>query len=571
MIVSLPPGAAECLDWGWEQWRPAFDELAAAPLNAATLETWMHDWTRLGNLISESGARLSLATTLDTTDEVVEARFRAFLSEVLPPALAADQTLKQRLLDSGLTPEGFAVPLRNLRAEAELFREANLPLLTEEHRLGNEYNKLIGAQTITWAGRELTIPQTTPLLKEPERSLREQVWRLASARQLADREPINQLWRTLLALRRKLAANADLPDYRAYAWRLRGRFDYTPDDCLRFHEAIEAAVVPAAQRVYARRAARLGLERLRPWDSEARTVDEQPLRPFSDGAELAVRGEAVLSRVDPQLGAYFATMRQEALLDLDNRKGKAPGGYCTNFPTARRPFIFMNAVGLATDVRTLLHEAGHAFHNFEAYDLPYQQQRDVPIEFAEVASMAMELLAAPYLHQRDGGYYADEADYARARNEHLEGILLFWPYMAVVDGFQHWAYSNPEAADDPSACDQAWDGLWMRFMRGVDWAGLDDVRVTGWHRKQHIYRYPFYYVEYGLAQLGAVQVWRNALRDQAGAVADYRRALALGGTATLPELFAAAGARFAFDRATLQDAVDLIEAQLGASDQAQSR
>jgi oligoendopeptidase F len=266
----------------------------------------------------------------------------------------------------------------------------------------------------------------------------------------------------------------------------------------------------------------------------------------------------VLGRVDEELGEYFATMRREGLLDLDNRKGKAPGGYCTSFPAVQRPFIFMNAVGLAGDVRTLLHEAGHAFHVFESRPLPYHQQRSVPMEFAEVASMAMELLAAPYLHRGDGGFY-DEADYARARVEHLEGILAFWPYMAVVDGFQHWAYANPEAGVDPAACDAAWDGLWARFMGAIDWSGLDAERVTGWHRKQHIFRAPFYYVEYGMAQLGAVQVWRNALADQAGALAAYRRALALGGTATLPELFAAAGARFAFDTATVQEAVDLIE------------
>ncbi len=559
MLNDLPTTAEATRDWSWAEWQPAFAALQAAPLDDP--HGWLAAWTRLANLFGETYARLSVATTCDTTDATAEARFRAFLTDVYPQAMAADQALKRKLLDAGIEPAGFAVPLRNMRAEAELFREANLPLLSEERRLGNEYNKLIGAQTIAWVGRELTIAQTAPLLEEPDRTVREQVWRQAAARQLADRAAINQLWRQLLQLRRQLAANAGLPDYRAYAWQLRQRFDYTPDDCLRFHEAIEAVAVPAAQRVYARRAARLGLERLRPWDTHARAADEAPLRPFRDGAELAARGEAVLTRVDPQLGAYLATMRRESLLDLDNRKGKAPGGYCTYFATARRPFIFMNAVSLPGDVRTLLHEAGHAFHNFETAHLPYHQQRHAPIEFAEVASMAMELLAAPYLRAADGGYY-DEAGYARARIEHLEGILTFWPYMAVVDGFQHWAYTNPHAADDPAACDAAWDRLWTRFMPGVDWSGLTDERVTGWHRKQHIYRYPFYYVEYGLAQLGAVQVWRNALADQAGAVAAYRRGLALGGTVTLPELFAAAGARFAFDHTTLQEAVTLIEATI---------
>lgn len=562
MPTALPDSALQTLDWGWEQWRPAFDELLAAPLDAGTAPDWLTAWTRLSRLLSETYARLSVATTLDTTDAQAEARFRAFLGNVYPQAMAADQELKRRLLNSGIEPGDFAVPLRDMRAEAELFREANLPLLTEERQLGNEYNKIIGAQTISWEGRELTVPQTTPLLQSTDRAVREHIWRLAADRQLADREPINELWRQLLALRLRLAANADLPDYRAYAWRLRGRFDYTPDDCMHFHEAIEAAAVPAAARVYARRAKSLGLERLRPWDVEGKAPDEPALRPFSGGDELAARTETVLGRVDEELGGYFATMRREGLLDLDNRKGKAPGGYCTSFATAERPFIFMNAVGTAGDVRVLLHEAGHAFHVFETTGRPYHQQQGSPIEFAEVASMAMELLAAPYLRKADGGFY-DAADYARARVEHLEGILTFWPYMAVVDGFQHWAYTNPAAADDPAACDAAWNRLWARFMGAIDWSGLDAERGTGWHRKQHIFRYPFYYVEYGLAQLGAVQVWRNAMRDQAGAVAAYRRALALGSTATLPELFSAAGARFAFDTTTVQEAVDLIEQTIG--------
>ena len=233
-------------------------------------------------------------------------------------------------------------------------------------------------------------------------------------------------------------------------------------------------------------------------------------------------------------------MRREKLLDLGNRKGKAPGGYCTQFQVAKRPFIFANAVGLHDDVQTLLHEAGHAFHAFEASHLPYYQQWDVSMEFAEVASMGMELLAAPYLPAQEDSFYS-EPEAARARVEHLEGLILFWPYMAVVDAFQHWVYENHAAAADAKNCDAKWAELWRRFMPGVDWSGLDNEMMTGWHRKLHIYHYPFYYVEYGLAQLGAVQVWRNALEDQSDAVAHYRAALSLGGTVPLPELYAAAG------------------------------
>ncbi len=251
-------------------------------------------------------------------------------------------------------------------------------------------------------------------------------------------------------------------------------------------------------------------------------------------------------------------MRAEGLLDLDNRKGKAPGGYCTDFPVARRPFIFANSVGVHEDVQTLLHEGGHAFHVFECSHLPYQQQLVVPLEFAEVASMSMEMLAAPYLETEQGGFYSAE-EAARARIEYLERSLLFWPYMAVVDAFQHWVYEKPAAASDAAQCDAQWNALWDRFIPDIDWSGLEEEKITGWHRKLHIHQSPFYYIEYGLAQLGAVQVWRNALSDQAGAVAAYRRALALGGTRPLPQLFETAGARFAFDAETLSQAVTLME------------
>ncbi len=255
-------------------------------------------------------------------------------------------------------------------------------------------------------------------------------------------------------------------------------------------------------------------------------------------------------------------MRDEGLLDLDNRPGKAPGGYCTDFELAGRPFIFMNAVGLHADVQTLLHECGHAFHSFAAARLPFTHQRAVPIEFAEVASMSMELLAAPFLARGRGGFY-DEKDAARAVVEHLEGTICFWPYMAVVDAFQHWVYSHPADAREPGACDAEWANLSARFLPGLDWSGLDAIHATGWHRKLHIHTHPLYYVEYGLAQLGAMQVWRRALDDAPAALGAYRSALALGGTASLPQLFQTAGARFAFDASSLAEAVALAEREIG--------
>jgi oligoendopeptidase F len=557
MLDSLP-SVSEFMNWAWPQIEPYYHDLESRSLTAGGVNDWLADWTSISARVSEMYARLHLATDCDTADADAERRFNTFLENVYPPVKAAEQKLKQKLLASDLEPTGLAVAMRNMRAEADLFREANLPLLTQDRKLSSEYDKIIGAQTIPWEGAELTIQQLRPVYQNSDRSVRERAWLLAAERQLADRDAINALWIKFLDVRRQLAANAGLPDYRAFRWKQLLRFDYTPADCASFHRAIEQVVVPAATRIYEKRRKRLGVSTLRPWDLEVDVLGRPPLRPFSTVDELERKAGAIFWCVDAQLGDYFETMRREKLLDLGNRKGKAPGGYCTHFPIAKRPFIFANAVGLHDDVQTLLHEAGHAFHNFESSHLPYHQQWEVGMEFAEVASMGMELLAAPYLPAQEDSFYS-ELEAARARVEHLEGLILFWPYMAVVDAFQHWVYENHAAAADAQNCDRVWADLWRRFMPGVDWSGLDDAMMTGWHRKLHIYRVPLYYVEYGLAQLGAVQVWRNALQDQSAAVARYRAALSLGGTVPLPELYATAGAKFAFDAETLREAVTLIE------------
>jgi oligoendopeptidase F len=355
-----------------------------------------------------------------------------------------------------------------------------------------------------------------------------------------------------------MAENTGKRTFRDFRWQQMLRLDYTPSNCISFHDAIEQAVVPAAKRIYEKRRKSLGLTSLRPWDLDVDPLGRAPLKPFDNMQDLKKTSASIFHRVDSRFGEYYDTMVRESLLDLDNRKNKAPGGFCTSFPMSKRPFIFMNAVGLHDDLQTMLHESGHAFHSFERNSLPYTQQRQVGLEFAEVASMGMELLAAPYLAAKEGGVYS-EADAARARVEHLERNILFWPYMAVVDAFQHWVYANAAEAADPSRCDEQWKTQWGRFMGGVDWSGLEDELTTGWHRKLHIFEVPFYYVEYGLAQLGAIQVWANALQDQSGAVARYRKALALGGTASLPQLFAAAGAKFGFDAETLYRSVELME------------
>lgn len=561
MLSPLPTTIDAFMNWPWDEIAPYYDELTTRPLATDTIHQWLTDWSNLSKLLWERFSRINVAKTVDTTDQATEQAYNHFLESIFPPAQAAEQRLRLKLLQSGLEPDGMAQPLRKMRADVALFRQENLPLLAEERKLDANYDKIIGAQTVQWAGQERTLTGLKPFYNTPDRTTREQIWRLKSARQLADRDAINANWQKLLQVRMQQAANAGHgQDYRAYQWQSLHRFSYTPDEAKAFGHAIEVTVVPAAQRIYEKYRAELGLAQLRPWDVEE---DRDPLAfpalmPYTEPNDLDARAEAIFQRVDPQLGDYFATMRREKLLDLPNRKGKAPGGYCTAFPVAKRPFIFMNAVGSARDVNTILHEAGHAFHVFETAVLPYIHQLRADMEFNEVASMAMELLAAPYLAANEGGYYSD-VDVARHRIQHLQKIILFWPYMAVVDNFQHWVYENPEAALDPANCDATWSALWQRFMPGIDWSGFETELATGWHRKQHIHGSPFYYIEYGMAQVGAIQVWRNALQDQQQAVARYRRALAQGGTLPLPDLYEIAGAKFAFDVPLMQEVVALLE------------
>jgi oligoendopeptidase F len=503
-----------------------------------------------------------------------EAEYTRFIEEIYPKFQAAEQKLKEKLIASGLEPEGFQIPLRNLRADAAIYRRENLPLQTKDQKLEKEFEKLIGAETVNWQGEEKTPAQMTQVYQDPDRATREQAWRLVSNRRLENRGALNDLWVRMLQNRLEMAKNAGftLPDgtgdFRAYRWQQFLRFDYTPEQAKQFDAAILETVVPAAARIYEKYRQRLRVESLRPWDLQgaqgfaiASPVEgTQPLHPFATQEEFVEKTSQIFTDVESQIGAYFQEMVVNDLLDLPNRKNKAPGAFCMNLEAERRPYIFMNAVGTHDDVQVLLHESGHAFHAFESNNLPYVQQHVVPLEFCEVASMGMEYLGAPYFN-RQGGFYND-SDAARARVEKLETTLFFWPYMAVVDTFQHWVYENPRDAMDPENCDAQWGELWDRYMIGVDWSGLEQERITGWHRKLHIFTSPFYYIEYGMAQLGAVQVWAKSLRNQQDAVRAYRRALALGGTAPLPTLFEAAGAKFQFDVPTLQEAVNLIESTI---------
>ena len=557
---SLPTSAASILAMKWPDYEPYYQELERRELNEENIEGWLNDWSQLAATVDEQYWRLYIGTTVDTASKQVEEQYNKYLEEIQPLAKTAEQKLKDKLLKSGLSPKGFETALRMMQAEAEIFSEENLPLLTEEQKLGTEYNKLTGSISINWEGEERTPAQMFPLFYEPDRSIRQRAWEAMWAERARIRKDLNELWGKLVPLRQQIAKNAGMPDYRAYAWKQKFRFDYSPEDCKSFHAAIEEVVVPAATRINEKRRQRLGLDSLRTWDTSVDPFGGAPIKPYESLDEFKSKLRVIFEQVDPAFGEYFQTMMDENLLDLDSRKNKAPGGYSLGLHVAHRPFVFMSNSNTPWDVQTMLHEGGHAFHEFERAHVHFYQRGEIylPAEFAEVASMGMELLASPYKTKECGGFYT-ESENARTMIELLEGSITFWPYMALVDAFQHWIYENPTEASDASTCETKWGELWDRFMIGIDYSGLEEAKKTYWHMQGHIFNNPFYYVEYGIALLGAAQVWANARRDQKQAVADYRKALALGATVPLPQLFEAAGARFAFDSKTLKDAVDLME------------
>lgn len=559
-IQSLPDSPQAFADATWADILPYYEALANRPLDRQNADAWLSEWSTLEELLDEARNLAEIAYTVDTTDPAKEAAQVRWSAEIGPLRQEQQVRLAKRLLDLDYSRPDLEQVVKRWRTQTELFREENLPLLEQLEGLNTQYNKITGGFTVEWDGEEIPLPRLQPFLLSPDRPTRERAFRLGMRNYVERHDELAALFDQQYALRQQIARNAGFANYRDYVFRDYHRFDYTPADCERFHDAVERTVVPAVTRRYERRRQQMGLDTLRPWDTGPDPEGREPLRPFTEVPPWIERTVGLFERVDPALGGYFRMMAGEGLLDLDSRKGKAPGGYCTSLDHRGRPFIFMNAAGVHGDVNTLLHEAGHAFHVFEAEAQPLVWQRQYGSEIAEVASMAMELLAAPFLTERDGGYYAED-DARRARVEHLEGILTILPHIASVDAFQHWLYTSGDG-HDAAARDRAWLRIRARFEPSLDWSGLEAERIARWYRQLHIFLYPFYYIEYGIAQLGALQVWRNSLRDPAAALTAYRKALALGGTRPLPELFATAGARLTFDAETMGELVTLIEEQL---------
>ena len=543
------------------QLAPVFDrlknELVAAE-TVAQLEAWLANHSEVCAALGESSALAYIAMTCQTDDPARE-QAHLHIIEVVDPWLKPRQfALMQKLASLPLfakLPETYAVYRRSVEAQVKIYREENVPRETAVAKLTQQYQKLSGSMTVQFDGQEQTLARMARVQEEPDRARRQAAWEAVTARRGQEIDKFEDIFEELLKLRHQIALEAGFENFRDYTFANYERFDYTPEDCLKFQAAIEHHIVPRVRELQRRRQEKLGVETLRPWDLGVDPDHRPPLHPFTDSAELVEKSQQIFQRLDPRLGAYYDVLRRQALVDLDNRKGKAPGGYQSTLTEARVPFIFMNAVGAHRDVEVMLHESGHAFHALAAREQPLHAYRGAPIEFCEVASMGMELLAAPHL---DIFYPAEDA--RRARRDHLEGIIKFFPWMAAVDAFQHWIYMHPDHTRAERAA--YWTGLMERFGGIEDFTGYEQARAHLWHRQLHIFEIPFYYVEYGIAQLGALQLWQASRRDLPAALDAYLAGLRLGGSRPLPELFAAAGLKFDFSDKTIAPLMENVSDSL---------
>jgi len=462
------------------------------------------------------------------------------------------ESLKEFPLDE----RRYEIYTKEIRTDLELFVEENIELETKVDLLSQEYQSICGAITVEFEGKERTLPEMGKYLLDPERPLREKAWKASAKRRLKEKNKLDELFDQMLVTRNAIAKNAKFDNYCQYKFKALHRFDYTSEDCIAYHQSVEHIVVPLWAQILEKRKRQMKVDALRPWDTSVDPLGRQPLKPFEDVKDLITGCQDVFHKVNEELGSQFAQMVESGLLDLENRKGKAPGGYQSTLNESRKPFIFMNAVGIDSDVRTLLHEGGHAFHSLACSHDELLDYRHGPMEFNEVASMGMELLADPYLDT----FYTED-DKKRSCATHLEDIIFTLVWVATIDAFQHWIYLNP--SHDAEERRQQWLAIRKRFSGGVvDWSGFEEEHANLWHRQLHIFEVPFYYIEYGIAQLGALQLWLNSKIDQSKALKQYRSALYLGGSKPLPELFETAGLKFDFSENTITPLIEAVQQEL---------
>lgn len=546
----------------WEQLEPYFINLGERDIQSvAGLEQWLKDASELEAVISEDACWRQIRMTCDTENKELEDAFTFFMMELQPKIQPWSDKLNRKLVacpyTSELDAEKYFTYLRNVKKNIDIFREANIQINAELNVMQQQFGVISGKMSVEVNGQEYTLQQAARFLEDADRGLRESVYRKISERRLQDKEALNNLFSTLLEKRHQVALNTGLPNYRDFRFLELGRFDYAKEHCYQFHEAVKLHVMPLVNQLYETKKQKLGLSSLRPWDIDAEPAGTLPLRPFQTGAELTEKSIQCFTTMKPFFGDCLVKMREMGRLDLESRKGKAPGGYNCPLAETGAPFIFMNAAGTLDDVTTMVHEGGHAIHSFLAHELELTGFKEYPTEIAEVASMSMELFSMNHWQV----FFDNAAELKRAKEQQLERVITIFPWIATIDKFQHWVYENPTHTETERA--DKWLEILNEFSSPViDFSGLEEYRRYGWHRQLHLFEVPFYYIEYGIAQLGAIGLWKQYKENPENAVNNYINALRLGGTKTLPELFKSAGLQFDFSPNAIKDLMEFVKNEL---------
>ncbi len=546
----------------WASLQPYFIELAERPVQSVSeLEQWMRDVSEMEAVVSEDANWRQIKMTCDTENKKLEENFVFFMMQIQPRVQQYADKLNRKLIENpfvkDLDSNKYFTYLRNVKKNIDLFREENVPLQAELNVLAQQFGVVSGKMTVEIKGKEYTLQQANKFLEDHDRKVREEAYRKICDRRLQDKEALDDLFTQLIAKRHQVALNAGFKNYRDYKFAEMGRFDYTKEDCFQFHEAVKEHIMPLANDIYEKKRQKLGLESLRPWDTEAEPEGLEPLSPFNDSEELLEKSIEAFSRLKPFFGECLRKMKSMGHLDLESRKGKAPGGYNCPLAESGAPFIFMNAAGQMHDVTTMVHEGGHAIHSFLAHDLELTPFKEYPMEIAEVASMAMELFSMDEWDR----FFSDKDDLKRAKEHQFERVITIFPWIATIDKFQHWIYENPSHTLAQRTA------IWMDILAefttpSLDFSGLDEYRRYAWQKQLHLYEVPFYYIEYGIAQLGAIGLWKQFKKNKEQAIENYIHALKLGGTRTLPELYNAAGLKFDLSPGHINKLIQFVKVEM---------
>ena len=547
----------------WENIEPYVNDLLERKLTCSNcLEKVIADSSNLAEHISETGALLYIGMTCDTENEKKKNDFLHFVENIRPKLSEFSDSLNRRIAEHPELenlPERYNLMIRGIISDIEIFRTENIPLGVEQTKLVTKAQGITGAMTVEFEGKERTFPEMKAFLESNDREKREKAWNSMVNRWMEDSEELSEIFDELVKIRHQIALNAGFSTYTDYMFKAMHRFDYSVEDCLIFHDSIEKVCMPIINDINEKRRIAFGLEKLSPWDVNEKSGSgpdingKSPLKPFDSVQEMVTKLSQLFHNMSKDLGNKFDKLVEMDTLDLETRKGKAPGGYQYYLEKSRVPFIFMNAAGLQGDLETMIHESGHAFHSLYCGHLDLIDERNYPIEFAEVASMSMELLT----QDEWGIFYENSNEVNRAKMSHLEGVVYLLPWIATIDAFQHWIYSNPNHTREERK--EYWLALRDKFGSNMNWSGNEKFRELSWQQQGHLYGVPFYYVEYGIAQLGALQLWQTHRNNPEKALKDYSNAMELGNTKTLPDLFAAAELKLGFDEKHLNSLIEEVK------------